>query len=583
MDTLATNANTLPVSGNAASGSRRAGIVALAAGALVILILFGLWPYQSWAFSTTTRSTVLGGWAKWLLEAQNSEWLFCLVVPFLVGWLVWRRRSELAAIPAEGSWWGLFLMALGGFCFWVGFKVDTGYAGFAAAQLLIAGLVILLGGWRWMQALFFPWLFLCFMWPMFPLEEMVASKLRVMTAGWSAKILGLIGISAMQDGSAIFSAANPAKGLAVGDLFRLDVDAKCSGIQSLFSLMMISALYGYLALKKNVPRLLLFISAIPLAVLGNLVRMVLLALGCIWFGPDIAVGRGISKDHQEVSMYHMLCGYAVFAVALSGMFAICSLLEGKHWKRLKKKKAAAVVASPWTVTSPSRLLLQSGMALLVALFTIGVCARTDTRRVAAQPGVILDLPLQFNGYQGVPHEMTAFEKNLLPEDIQMVRTQYISPQGTHMITASAVLSGAGKRDLHRPDICLPAQGFNLAPPSKMIIPLADGTSVEASFLRMTRDEQTATGVIQRIPGVAIYWYVGSDGTTCADYYEHIRVTYQDAILKNINHRWAMIAFYLILPPTTLGAQNQMAELGAIEEMRSFISKLAPAMLKPPAH
>jgi hypothetical protein len=317
--------------------------------------------------------------------------------------------------------------------------------------------------------------------------------------------------------------------------------------------------------------------------LGNFVRMVLLALGCIWFGSDIAVGRRISADHQEVSIYHMLCGYLVFAVALAGMFALCSVLEKKHWKKLAKKKkdsGATPTASAWAIASPPRLMAQSGTAVALALGTMAVCAATDTRRIPAEPGVTMELPLQFGAYQGVDYEMTAFEKNLLPEEVDISRVQYFSPGASHVITASTVLSGVGKRDLHRPEICLPAQGFQLQPPRKMTLALENGQTVKASFLRMTRDDRSSTGQIQRTPGVAIYWYVGSDGTTCADYYEHVRVTYQDAIIKNINHRWAMVAFYMIMAPSPLGVPDQMAELAAVEELRTFIGKIAPRMAKP---
>lgn len=583
MNSIATDIESVDSSGRASAGGRRALWIAGGAAIAVLVLLFIVWPYQHWKFSSEARSSVLYGWAKILLQPESNEWLFCFVVPVLVGWLVWRGRAELAALPLEGHWLGVLPIVLGAASFWVGFKVDTGYAGYIAAQVVVAGLIILLAGWRWMQALLFPWLFLAFMWPMFPLEEMMASKLRLITADFSVKFLNLIGIGALQDGSAVFSAADPAKGLAMGDLFRLDVNAECSGIQSLFSLLMISALYGYIALKRNGPRMLLFLSAIPLAMLGNFVRMVLLALGCIWFGPEVAVGRTISADHQEVSAYHMLCGYLVFAVALTGMFAICSLLEKKHWKKLaKQKKASAAPASSgaWAIASQPRLMLQSGAAVALALGTVAVCAATDTRRIAAAPGVTMELPLQFGAYQGVEYEMTAFERNLLPEEVEISRVQYLSPGAAHVITASTVLSGAGKRDLHRPEICLPAQGFQLQPPRKMTLALENGQSVEASFIRMTRDDRSSLGQIQRTPGVAVYWYVGSDGTTCADYYEHIRVTYQDAIIKNINHRWAMVAFYMIMPPAPLGIPDQMAELAAVEELRTFIGKIAPRMAKP---
>src|SRR5207248_3411433 len=107
---------------------------------------------------------------------------FCYVVPFVVGFLVYRQRAQLAALPLNGSWAGLPLAALALFFFWVGYKVDTGYLGFASIQVMSAALILFFGGPRWMRALLVPWLFLIFAWPMFPLENILAEPLRRFTA-----------------------------------------------------------------------------------------------------------------------------------------------------------------------------------------------------------------------------------------------------------------------------------------------------------------------------------------------------------------------------------------------------------------
>ena len=70
-----------------------------------------------------------------------------------------------------------------------------------------------------------------------------------------ARILSRFGWPWGSEGEALQSAAEAERGLALGDRFSLDSDKKCSGINSLFALMMISALLGYLALKSPKSRL----------------------------------------------------------------------------------------------------------------------------------------------------------------------------------------------------------------------------------------------------------------------------------------------------------------------------------------
>jgi hypothetical protein len=60
-----------------------------------------------------------------------------------------------------------------------------------------------------------------------------------------------------------------------------------------------------------------------LAVLGNLVRILMLTLGTIAFGSEFALGK---NPLEHPSWFHMLAGYLVFIVALAGMMEIASLL-----------------------------------------------------------------------------------------------------------------------------------------------------------------------------------------------------------------------------------------------------------------
>ncbi len=127
--------------------------IALGTGLAAMLLLFVIWPYQHWQYAQ--RESVMKGWWKVVGESFNGEWMFCYLVPLLAGFLVYLRRDQLRKLPLAGSWWGTAVVAAGLFIYWVGYKADTGYAGFLAAQAVIAGLVILLGGWGWMRALLF--------------------------------------------------------------------------------------------------------------------------------------------------------------------------------------------------------------------------------------------------------------------------------------------------------------------------------------------------------------------------------------------------------------------------------------------
>ena len=547
---------------------------------VVLVLLFLVWPYQQWDYNK--RESILIGWGRWV--NKQSDWQFCLVVPLLVGWLVWLRRDELCRLPWQGTWRGLPLLGLGLFFYWVGYKANTGYPGFLAVQCVLAGFILLVAGTAWMRTVFFAWLFLLFTWPMQPLEDSVASPLRPRTAAMAAAVLNTVGVPAMNEGSALQSAPDAARGLLIGDGFSLDVDAKCSGINSLFALMMISALLGYLALKRPRSRFILFVCAVPLAVAGNVVRLLLLVAGTKLFGSDFAVGRHIG-EHQEMSFYHTFAGFAVFGIALTGMFALCWLFEGREMKANLQRHGRPAVGGACAIPQPRRTLAQLLAALVLPLAVLGVCAGTDIGFHVAAPGVRLKpgdskqpyLPLSLGDYQGREFEMTAAEKNLLDEGVKLSRDVYASVAG-RQIMATIIVSGFEKRSLHRPEVCLPNQGWTVTDRTPISLQLADGREISLMMMRIFRDVEPRPGERIRSRAINFYWYIGSDGTSCADHYEHIFLSYYDAVFRNLQHRWAMASIFVPLPEQRVGQEDPLQELGAVEDARAFLAQLVPTFM-----
>ena len=221
--------------------------------AVAVMALLFLWcPYQNWTF--TEKVSVLAGWARVLAADQTGEWLFCPFVPLISLGLAWRNRAQLMVLPLRGHASGLGILLLGAFVFWVGYKASTGYPGFAATQLVLAGLIVWLCGWAWMRVLVFPWMFLVFMWPSFPLEAQLAVPMRLMAANLTAKLLSYMDMAAVSRGTAVVSAADFPNSIAEGARFKLDVAAACSVIRSLYALLMLAAFSGYWFLRRWRPR-----------------------------------------------------------------------------------------------------------------------------------------------------------------------------------------------------------------------------------------------------------------------------------------------------------------------------------------
>lgn len=288
----------------------------VSAGVVSVMMLVFLLPYTfGYGFSRVTL-----GASIWNLAWAFDDWTHILLVPLIVLWLVWRQRGALKSVPIKGHWFGAVVILGSLFLYWAGFRIDIQYAGFVSIQMFIGGVILWLGGWQVFRVIAFPWCFLFFAWPFLFLDSMLAFPLRMAMSELSYHFLNLIGMDTMRIGTAIVSAPNPAQGLTAGERFEVDIADPCSGIRSLFALTMVASLYGHLTMKKGWQVVVVAFSAIPLAVLGNFVRIMLLTFGVLALGTETAIGT-----LENPSAYHLGAGFAVFAVALLGMVGVASL------------------------------------------------------------------------------------------------------------------------------------------------------------------------------------------------------------------------------------------------------------------
>jgi exosortase len=279
----------------------------LAVGALVV---YAYW-VQPVERGMTCYQWITGHWS------HVSNYSHGPLIPLIAAGLVWWKRKELFDQEIHPIAWGPVIVGLAMAAYYFGVKAIQPRIVVFSFVLLLYGLVLSLAGRGVFRVLFFPITFLLLMIPLNFLDEQIGLPLQQFMARSATGLLNALGIEAVRVGTGIYSR-----------VFQFDVAAPCSGIRSLMALTTVTAAYAYVTQHIQWKRWVLFLSALPLAVLGNLVRVLSVALVAQVYGKEAAM-----KYHDYSA------GYIVFGVALSTMVIIGLLLNFDYrrvWQKLMK-------------------------------------------------------------------------------------------------------------------------------------------------------------------------------------------------------------------------------------------------------
>jgi hypothetical protein len=116
------------------------------------------------------------------------------------------------------------------------------------------------------------------------------------------------------------------------------------------------------------------------------------------------------------------------------------------------------------------------------------------RTTLTQPvGIKLELPQFVGKWYGVDQKISDRELQMLAADTEFARKVYTDAAG-NVIYVSIVLSGADlDNSIHRPERCLPAQGWTIADTMSLQVPLDDGKKLAVTRLHDVRQVPLRTG------------------------------------------------------------------------------------------
>ncbi len=243
----------------------------------------------------------------WLRSRWVGDYAYGMFLPLASLYALWRHRQSIAAESRETDWRGAPVVALALLLHWIGVLAQQPRISVAALILLLWGIPCFLYGYRTARWLLFPCGYLFLSIPLNFIDSMTA-PLRLFATAASATILNGVGLEVHRVGSGLYSGA--------ANAFSFNVAPECSGLRSLLAMTALMAFYAWYSQKTQLKKWALFLFCIPVAIIANIVRVVLVVVVAAFWGQDTAMG-----------LWHDYSGYPIFLISIVLMLSIDRLLN----------------------------------------------------------------------------------------------------------------------------------------------------------------------------------------------------------------------------------------------------------------
>jgi exosortase A len=274
----------------------------------------------------------------WDIDTYNH----ILLVPPILGWLVWLRRNELAKVVPQAWGPGLAWLTAGlGLCL-AGRAGEVNLIAQAGTVVAFQGGAIALLGLRAALVLAFPLLYSGFL---VPFGDEIIPALQHVTAKLAVALTHLSGVPAAIDGLTIDTPGG-----------KFLVAEECSGVKFLVAMTALTTLAAWTGFSRWRPRIVLVACAAIVSILANGLR----AWGTIFIAQWIGAERAGSFDH-------IIYGWVFFAVVIAAVLGIA-------WRYFDRDPQEAGLTAADAAAHPLARLERLSMAPNAALLAFALTA-----------------------------------------------------------------------------------------------------------------------------------------------------------------------------------------------------------------
>ncbi|MCB2135419.1 MAG: VPLPA-CTERM-specific exosortase XrtD [Rhodobacteraceae bacterium] len=423
------------------ASQNRQGIAALAAISPLGLALFAALLFASLPIFWIGFVSLVQAWS-------TAEYSHGPLIPLISLYLFLRelRRRPLPAPQVSDRWPGVVVIALSLALAILGNLTKVADIVTYAFIFWVGGVVLTVFGWARGRTHQLPVLHLVFM---LPLPQILYWKLTIFLQ-WLSSAIGVWFVSLA--GVAVYLEGN------VIDLgvYKLQVAEACSGLRYLFPILSFSYLFAILYRGPFWHKLVLLLSAAPLTVLMNSVRIGVIGVLVDRYGIEQAEG-----------FLHFFEGWVIFVICVLILFGLAILLQRTTPTPLALADAIDLDFQGFGGILARVLAIRPSLALAAAVLLTGAVSAGWATLPAQQVGAIDSDPLtlfprQLDRWQGFTTRLEPDIERVLGAD-DYLNAFYQSPDEREIVSFFVAYyekqtEGQG---IHSPEVCLPTGGWEV--------------------------------------------------------------------------------------------------------------------------
>lgn len=228
-------------------------------------------------------------------------------------------------------------------------------------------------------------------------------------------------------------------------------------------------------------------------------------------------------------------------------------------------------------------LLVATLALMTA--TGGLLYHLKTNQRLGAPGIKavpipgrvamkIELPERVLDFTSEALAEDAIVTNMLPKDTSFASRRYRESTNEFGITGNIVMMGKDRTSIHKPEYCLPGQGWRIDSKTKTAISIAGAQPYELPVSKwiISNSAKTDDGQVHEFRGVYVFWFV-ADNEMTSSHWQRIRWLSRDLLLKGVLQRWAYVSYFTVCLPGE--------EEATFERVKKLIAASVPQFQLPP--